>query len=455
MARKYLIETFGCQMNVHDSERMAGLLEQAGYEADGRPGRGRRRRAQHVQRPRARRGEALLAARRAAGRVSDRRRAARSIAVAGCVAQQEGAVASSGAPRTSTSSSGTQAARRLPMLVDEAAATRPARRSTSTRTTTSSFPARRRPPRRTRSRPTSPSSRAATTSAPSASCPTRGATSGCARRPTSWRRCARRSATGRQGGPAARADRQPLPGAGRPGVRFRRRCSRRSTTSPGVERIRFASPHPRHASDAARSRRFATCRRSASTCTCRSSPARRAVLQAMRRRHTREDYLRPGRPRCGQAVPGIALSTDMIVGFPGETDEDFEETLSLVERGRASSSMFSFKYSERPNTLAAKRHAGRRRRRSEKARRLAELQDAAEGDPGGDCTRRRSGASLEVLVDSRQPPARRTNWRGGRRGTRSSTFPGQPRVAGADRAGADRRGPARTACGARRPRLAD
>ena len=66
MARKYLIETFGCQMNVHDSERMAGLLEQAGYEPTDDDRRRRRRRHQHLQRARAGRGEALHAARRAA-----------------------------------------------------------------------------------------------------------------------------------------------------------------------------------------------------------------------------------------------------------------------------------------------------------------------------------------------------------------------------------------------------
>ena len=51
-------------------------------------------------------------------------------------------------------------------------------------------------------------------------------------------------------GPAARADRQPLPGARRSGVRLRRRCSKRFTRSPGIERIRFASPHPRHVTTA-------------------------------------------------------------------------------------------------------------------------------------------------------------------------------------------------------------
>ena len=77
------------------------------------------------------------------------------------------------------------------------------------------------------------------------------------------------------------------------------------------------------------------------------------VLQAMRRRHTREEYLELV-ARLREAIPGIALSTDMIVGFPGETEADFEETLSLTSRSRFHS-MFSFKYSERPNTLAAKR----------------------------------------------------------------------------------------------------
>jgi tRNA-2-methylthio-N6-dimethylallyladenosine synthase len=53
-------------------------------------------------------------------------------------------------------------------------------------------------------------------------------------------------------------------------------------------------------------------------------------------------------------MPDLAISTDMIVGFPGETAQDFDETMTLVEQVRYTS-MFSFKYSERPNTLASKR----------------------------------------------------------------------------------------------------
>ena len=75
------------------------------------------------------------------------------------------------------------------------------------------------------------------------------------------------------------------------------------------------------------------------------------VLKAMNRSHTRDSYLRlieRIRARC----PGIALSGDFIVGFPGETDAEFEETLSLVDAvGYAQA--FSFKYSPRPGTPAA------------------------------------------------------------------------------------------------------
>ena len=71
------------------------------------------------------------------------------------------------------------------------------------------------------------------------------------------------------------------------------------------------------------------------------------------RSYTRESYLDLV-ARIRDRLPEVAVSTDMIVGFPGETEADFEETLSLTaEVGYHS--MFSFKYSPRPNTLADKR----------------------------------------------------------------------------------------------------
>lgn len=75
------------------------------------------------------------------------------------------------------------------------------------------------------------------------------------------------------------------------------------------------------------------------------------ILKAMNRQYTREEYLDIIR-RFREVCPDIAISSDFIVGFPGETDEDFQQTMDLVEQvGYASS--FSFKYSARPGTPAA------------------------------------------------------------------------------------------------------
>jgi tRNA-2-methylthio-N6-dimethylallyladenosine synthase len=75
------------------------------------------------------------------------------------------------------------------------------------------------------------------------------------------------------------------------------------------------------------------------------------ILEAMNRRHTHTDYLRTV-DKLRDARPDIALSSDFIVGFPGETDEDFRDTLRLIDQvGFASA--YSFKYSPRPGTPAA------------------------------------------------------------------------------------------------------
>lgn len=120
----------------------------------------------------------------------------------------------------------------------------------------------------------------------------------------------------------------------------------------GIERIRFTSPHPRHSSsrlvDAIRdlpkiAKHFHLPVQSGSN----------RVLSNMRRRYTRESYL-DQIAALRDAVPSIAISTDMIVGFPGETAADFADTMDLVERAQYHA-MYSFKYSPRPNTLAIKR----------------------------------------------------------------------------------------------------
>ncbi len=127
------------------------------------------------------------------------------------------------------------------------------------------------------------------------------------------------------------------------------------------------------------------------------------VLRRMRRRHTREEYLDLV-DRLRDAVPDIALSTDMIVGFPGERVEDFEATLSLTEAVRYHS-MFSFKYSPRPNTLALKRMSDDVAE-EEKTRRIMALQNLQKRIQG-ELYEAAVGQIEPVLVDAR---SRRRSW---------------------------------------------
>jgi tRNA-2-methylthio-N6-dimethylallyladenosine synthase len=120
------------------------------------------------------------------------------------------------------------------------------------------------------------------------------------------------------------------------------------------------------------------------------------VLNAMRRRYTRDSYLALV-DRIRQMLPDVALSTDMIVGFPGETDADFDETLSLAAAVRFHS-MFSFKYSERPNTLAEKRLPDDVPE-AEKTRRIVALQQLQREIQAG-LNARLIGEEVLVLVDA-------------------------------------------------------
>ena len=146
----------------------------------------------------------------------------------------------------------------------------------------------------------------------------------------------------------------------------------------GVERIRFASPHPRHTG----ARLIEAVRDLPKVCKHFHLPVQSGstrILRAMRRRHTREQYLDLIQ-QIRESIPDITLSTDVIVGFPGETAEDFEDTLSLTSAARYHS-MFSFKYSPRPNTLASNRMPDDvERRREDRAHRRAAVAAAADTD---------------------------------------------------------------------------
>jgi tRNA-2-methylthio-N6-dimethylallyladenosine synthase len=119
---------------------------------------------------------------------------------------------------------------------------------------------------------------------------------------------------------------------------------------PGIERIRFTSPHPKDF----RAPVVAAIAECASVCEQIHLPAQSGssrILKAMRRTYDRGRYLGLV-DTLRAAIPDLALGTDLIVGFPGETDADFEETLTLVEDVRFDSA-FTFIYSPRAGTEAA------------------------------------------------------------------------------------------------------
>ena len=141
----------------------------------------------------------------------------------------------------------------------------------------------------------------------------------------------------------------------------------------------------------------------------------------MRRRHSRDEYL-DLIARIRAATPNVQLSTDMIVGFPGETEADFEETLSLTA-AVCYHSMFSFKYSERPNTLASKRMPDDVPD-EEKTRRIVALQ-GLQRSIQSDLFQRSIGSTHSVLVDA---TSRRREWEltGRTSGNTVVNFPGPP-----------------------------
>ena len=399
MSRKYFIETYGCQMNVHDSERMAGLLDQAGYEptADDRDADvvvintcSVRERAEEKLFTRL--GELKQRALEEGSRPI--------VAVAGCVAQQEG-------DRILRRSSavdviiGTQNIRRLPMLVDDAVEGRTRRPTVDLEPMDDvSFPlgiARRLDP-----------VKAYVTII-------EGCNEFCAfcvvpytRGHERMRPVAEILEDARQAAGSGAREIQLLgqivnhyEAPDDPACDFPALLERLNEVE-GLDRIRFASPHPRHVTP----RMIAAMRDLPKVCRHLHLPVQSGstrVLSAMRRRHTREDYLALV-DRLRAAMPDIALSTDMIVGFPGESDADFDETLSLTATVRYHS-MFSFKYSPRPNTLALKRLPDDVPE-DEKTRRIVTLQSLQREIQGG-LHEQAVGRVESVLVDSR---SRRRDW---------------------------------------------
>ena len=125
----------------------------------------------------------------------------------------------------------------------------------------------------------------------------------------------------------------------------------RAVGKTGIERLRFTSSNPHDLTDETiRAMAETECVMPHLHLAVQSGSTR--LLKAMNRKYTRDQYLALVR-RLRESMPDLALSTDIIVGFPGETEEDFEDTLSLVREAEFSGA-YTFIYSPRPGTPAAK-----------------------------------------------------------------------------------------------------
>jgi tRNA-2-methylthio-N6-dimethylallyladenosine synthase len=168
---------------------------------------------------------------------------------------------------------------------------------------------------------------------------------------------------------------------------------RRVNEVEGIRRIRFTSPHPHDFTPDV----IEAMAESEKVCEHIHFPMQSGsdtVLRAMQRSYRRERYL-GWLDRIRAAIPGIGVSTDIIVGFPGETEEDFVETLDVVERARFDSA-YTFQYSPRPGTRAASMDGQVPKEVvQERFDRLVDLQERISLE----AARAMVGAEVEVLVE--------------------------------------------------------
>lgn len=391
MARKFVVETYGCHMNHHDSERITGLLEADGYEATIDEADADlvvlntcSVREKAVGKVRSRLGEIREAAR-------ERGANPPMIAVTGCVAQQEGDKLFAGGTPIDVVA-GTQAMKQLPRLLAEARETKKQRYDINPYDDVS-FPL-----------------GMAHGSDPVRSWVTiiEGCNEFCAFCVVPYTRGHERMRPVRD----ILAEVQRAAETGHSEIQLLGQivnhyeapdedCDfagllHRVHDIPGVTRIRFASPHPRHVS----SKLIEAIRDLPKVAKHLHLPLQSGsdrILSMMRRRYTRAGFLEQVMA-LRSAVPDIALSTDVIVGFPGETDEDFALTMNLVQRAQFHA-MYSFKYSPRPNTLAIKRLPDDVPE-GEKTRRIVALQ-ALQRDIQGRLYAAMVGRVELVVVDAR------------------------------------------------------
>ena len=360
--KKLFIKTYGCQMNVYDSERMSGLLESSGYETTDSPEQADMilLNTCHIREKAAEKVYSEL------GRLKSLKaeRPDLMLGVTGCVAQAEGEEIVRRQPAVDLVV-GPQAYHRLPQMAEKVRA--------GARAIDTDFPEEDKfdhLPRGPRAR-----------RAPSAFLTVQeGCDKFCAFCVVPYTRGAEVSR------PPERilAEAQDLVERGvveitllgqnvnayNGGDWSLARLIRQLAAIDGLERIRFTTSHPNDMTDDL----IAAHGEEPKLMPYLHLPVQSGsdrVLKAMNRKHTAASYIDILR-RMREARPDIALSGDFIVGFPGETEEDFEATLALCEQVRYAQA-FSFKYSARPGTPAAGREEVPEEVKSERLTRLQAL----------------------------------------------------------------------------------
>lgn len=163
----------------------------------------------------------------------------------------------------------------------------------------------------------------------------------------------------------------------------------------GIERIRYTSPHPKDFNqeliDLSQKYRSKIC----DFIHLPVQSGNTEVLARMNRGYTREEYLDKVR-MIREGIPGVALSTDIIVGFPGETEEQYQDTVRLISEVRYEN-VYAFKYSPRPFTKAAR--FGDQVSEDEKQRRLQFLIDL-QRDISFELAKDFDGRVVDVLVEA-------------------------------------------------------
>jgi len=336
--KTFKIKSFGCQMNVYDGERMAELLGQRGMKAvaDGDDADLVVLNTCHIREKAAEKAYSDI------GRLKREDGSKPIIALAGCVAQAEGAEARRRSPMIDIVV-GPQAYHRLPKMVDEASrGARPVDTDMPAISKFDAFPARRR---------ANPSSFLTVQEGCDKFCTycvvpyTRGAEIS---RP--WHDIFLEARELVEVGAREIVLLGQNVNAWSDGDRGLAELIRELAGIDGLERIRYTTSHPADMTDALIAAHGEVDKLMPYLHLPVQSGSNR-ILKAMNRSHSAETYLRI-LEKIRAARPDIALSGDFIVGFPGETEQDFEATLRLVDEVRYASA-YSFKYSARPGTPAA------------------------------------------------------------------------------------------------------